>query len=224
MARKKSSASTETAGGAVKLSEMVEKMHVQLTFVEDLLGSWPADEDLLTRFIASKAPAPWLGDEESEVAKEAEHSEEVVEGNYTCFPNDEKGLFLWNYVIKGALKEAGNTLKDALGIKNLRSKIDNYVFIRPRRIYLTRNGKIITEPDDVLERPLRAMTMQGPRVTLAGSERLKAPVTITFTIELIKNKEVTMDTIRTLLDYGKFKGIGQWRNGGFGEFEWAEAS
>ncbi len=119
-------------------------------------------------------------------------------------------------------KEAGNVIKDDLGVKNLRAKIDNCVFIFPRKIYIYRNGAVMQEPDDVLERPLRGQTAQGPRVTLVGSERIKAPASIEATIELLMHKELDMNLIRELLNFGRFKGIGQWRNGGFGAFEWEE--
>jgi hypothetical protein len=195
----------------------VDKFEVKIKFVEDILGSWPADQDILTRFISNKAPSPWLQAEENDAVPER-----AQEGGYTVFPQDKTGLFLWNFHIKGFLKEAGNNLKSALKVKNLRSKIDNYVFIQPRKIYLQRDGQIITEPDDILERPVRAQTMQGPRVALVGSERVKAPAEITFAVEVVQNDEVTLDVIRQLLEYGAYKGLGQWRNGGWGSFDWEE--
>ncbi|MGB9660691.1 MAG: hypothetical protein ACPL5F_01570 [Moorellaceae bacterium] len=197
----------------------IDRMGVRVTFTEDVLGSWPADENLFTRYVSSKAPSPWLGEEEQKSLRE--RSEET---GLTVFPQDEKGVHFYNYHLKGFIKEAGNVLKgaEAVGIKNLRSKIDNYVFVQPRRIYFYRDGAVVKEPDDILERPLRAQTAQGPRVTLAASERVKAPVTLEFVIEVIENKEVTLDILRTLLDYGSYKGLGQWRNGGWGSFEWEE--
>ncbi len=85
-------------------------------------------------------------------------------------------------------------------------------------------GEIVAEEDDVLERPLRGQTARGERITLLASERVLPPAQIVFTVELIEHKEVTLDTIRAILDYGKYKGLGQWRNGGWGrfEFEWGE--
>lgn len=192
------------------------KLRVKLTFNENLLGSLPADEAVLTRFVSSKAPAPWLEAEEGDVLPEY-----TQDRGLTVFPQDENGLFLWNYQFKGFLKEAGNILKEQLKIKNLRSKIDNYVFVHPRRLYLQRNGVNILEPDGVLERPLRGQTAKGPRVSLVGSEIVNVPVTLDATIEVLRG-EVTIKTIKAILDYGKLKGLGQWRNGGFGTFTWSE--
>lgn len=197
----------------------VEKLNIKLTFVESILGSMPADPAVYTKYIAEKAPAEWLKDEEVEDAEKFADPDK----NVTVFPQDSQGLFLYNYHLKGFVKEAGNTLKDQLKIKNLRSKIDNYVFIEPRKIYLTRpGGQIITEEDDILERPLRGKTMQGERITLVASERVRPPVEIEFEIQLLQHPEIRLDTLREILNYGMFKGIGQWRNGGWGKFKWIE--
>lgn len=195
----------------------LQEMKVRIKFIQPILGSLPADEEIYTRYVLSKAPSDWSGAEEAEEFTPRDYDKGV-----TVFPCDDKGVYLWNYHIKGFIKNAGNVLKDQLKIKNLRNKLDDYLFIKERKIYLYRNGRIIPENDGVLERPLRGMTMQGPRVSLASSEMIEPPAEATFTIQLIEHKEITMDTIRTLLDYGRFLGIGQWRNGGFGQFEWQE--
>lgn len=195
----------------------IHEMKVRIKFTQPILGSMPADEELYTKFIASKAPAEWLVDEEVENIPEVDYDKGV-----TVFPQDKQGIFLYNYHIKGFFKHAGNVLKDQLKIKNLRSKLDDYLFILERKIYLIRDGKIIQEEDRILERPLRAKTMQGERVALASSEVIDPPAEAIFTVQLLEHKEVKMDTIKELLDYGRFMGIGQWRNASFGSFEWEE--
>lgn len=195
----------------------IHEMKVRIKFTQPILGSMPADEELYTKFIASKAPAEWLVDEEVENIPEVDYDKGV-----TVFPQDKQGIFLYNYHIKGFFKHAGNVLKDQLKIKNLRSKLDDYLFIKERKIYLIRDGKIIQEEDRILERPLRAKTMQGERVALASSEVIDPPAEAIFTVQLLEHKEVKMDTIKELLDYGRFMGIGQWRNASFGSFEWEE--
>jgi hypothetical protein len=195
----------------------IHEMKVRIKFTQPILGSMPADEELYTKFIASKAPAEWLVDEEVENIPEVDYDKGV-----TVFPQDKQGIFLYNYHIKGFFKHAGNVLKDQLKIKNLRSKLDDYLFIKERKIYLIRDGKIIQEEDRILERPLRAKTMQGERVALASSEVIDPPAEAIFTVQLLEHKQVKMDTIKELLDYGRFMGIGQWRNASFGSFEWEE--
>jgi hypothetical protein len=195
----------------------MEELRVKINFVQPILGSMPADEELYTKYIAEKAPADWLKDEEV-----ADHKEKEYDRNVTVFPQDKKGIFLYNYHIKGFIKNAGNVLKGQLKIKNLRNKLDDYLFIKERKIYLMRDGKVIEEEDEILERPLRAMTMQGERIALTASEMINPPAQAEFTIQLVEHKEITMNTIRELLDYGKLQGIGQWRNGGYGQFIYEE--
>lgn len=197
----------------------VDKINVRINFIESILGSAPADPDIFTRFVSARAPSPWLQAEENDTIPER-----TQDTGATVFHCDDKGLFLYDYHIKGFLKEAGNVLKntDGIKIKNLRSKIDNYVFIRPRRIYLMRNGKPIQEEDEILERPLRGMTARGERVSLVKSEVVHTPCYIECTVEVLQHKEVKPAVIRKLLGYGRYKGIGQWRNGGWGRFEWEE--
>lgn len=201
---------------------MITKLSVHLTFVEDVLGSQPASKELHSLYIAEKLKNR-VSHADDDPARMADEEQDAIRSlqdkGVTVFPQDDNGLHLWDYQIKGFLKEAANVLKDGLGIRNARSKIDNYVFVKPRKIYLYRDGEIITEPDDVLERPIRAMTAQGQRVTLVSSEVVYKGADADFEIWIIDNKEITPDTIKKLLEYGKLKGLLQWRNGGFGAFE-----
>ncbi len=194
-----------------------EKMFIRIDFTEDILGSLPADKDILTRFISHKANAPWLEAEEGDCLPE-----KTDDSNHTVFPQDHLGMFLWNYHLKGFIKEAGNNLKDHVNVKNLRSKMDNFLFVHDRRLYLYRGKDIIQDADSILERPLRAQTARGPRVSLVGSERVSTPVTIYSTLELLYHKELNFELVKDLLTYGKLKGLGQWRNASWGTFDWAE--
>ena len=82
------------------------------------------------------------------------------------------------------------------------------------------------EEDEVLERPLRAMTMKGERVTLAGSEEIYDPWTIRIELTLIPNegsktsRALTWQDVEDALDFGEYMGLGQFYNGGYGRFTW----
>ena len=60
----------------------------------------------------------------------------------------------------------------------------------------------------------------GERICLANSEMIPAGAEIEFTICLLKDdmEKVTEEW----LDYGKYSGIGQWRNASYGAFTWEE--
>ena len=188
----------------------VTTLNVELTFETEMLGTAPKDPEVYRTYIESKKPEGINEEEYLTVEK-------VEEKGWSGFRSDENGLFIMEYMIMGFLKNVGNILKDTneIKIKNLRSKLSNYVFVSPRRIYL---GK--KEPDGVEERPLRAMTMQGPRVTLARSDYINEQTVIGFQIKIIENKEITPELIMKLLDYGEYCGLGQFRNGGYGRFRY----
>ena len=195
----------------------LEELKFQITLQEKLLGTVPKRKDVFSRYIASERTGP----EEIAAVPEGEES------GYTGFFTKPEGIYLYDFHIKGFLKEAGNVLKDSMtltlgdtsktgkGIKNLRSKIDNYVFVFPREIRLQER------PDGVIERPLRAMTKQGPRISLAKSDYVNAGLTFEITVKLLPHKEINRRVIETLLDYGALKGLGQWRNGSWGRFTWS---
>ena len=199
------------------------RANVVLTFTEPLLGSAPVNREVYAKYIEScrekrvDALAELAGSEVETLPPVVDEAK-----GWTSFHKDETGIFLYDYAIKGFLKEAANVLKDGVGEKNLRSKFDNYVFVRPRRAHPTRDGKTILEPDGVLERPLRAMTPQGPRVTLARSDYLKAGCSLEFAVLVISGSPFRHpeELLESCLQYGSLKGLGQWRNGGYGSFDY----
>lgn len=186
----------------------MQELHVRIRLLTPMLGTVPKDKAVYSTYIAGKDP---------ERAEEVDSVEEIEEKGWTGFHKDESGLFVFDYFIKGFIKNAGNVLKEEVKIKNLRSKLSDFLFVFPRKVSL---GK--QTPDGVLERPLRAQTAQGPRVTLARSDYIAEGTEISFTIKIIGHKEITIDKIKELLAYGELQGLGQFRNGGFGRFEVVE--
>lgn len=187
---------------------MFEKAIVEIELIEPMLGTVPKDPEVYKTYIESKKPEE-VSEDESKTVEKTEAK------GWTGFHADEGGLFIYDYMIKGFLKSAGNNLKDTVKVKNLRSKLNEFLFVKPRRIHL--GGQ--TEPDGVLERPLRAQTMQGPRVTLARSDYINAGMKLKFEIHWIAKSPVTFKMIETLFAYGEYKGIGQFRNGSYGQFK-----
>ncbi len=81
--------------------------------------------------------------------------------------------------------------------------------------------KIAIHTDDAIkecQRPLRASTMQGERVSIAVSEEVQATAWCEFVVYLLDPSD--WPTVQEWLDYGKYNGLGQWRNSGKGAFVW----
>ena len=184
-----------------------------------ILGSSPASKDIRTKFVISKAPTQEAQTDEEAIMRDLD------EKGLTIFHTDALDrMCIMDYQVKGFLKQAMKTAKTQLNVSQPASKIDRLVFIEPRFIPLMRNGKPIMEEDDILERPLRAQTMQGERVTLASSEMILDPWEATFEVTLLPNSAtktssaITFDTVETAFQYGMFNGLGQWRNASYGKF------
>ncbi len=190
-------------------------LRVRLTFTESILGTSPANEDIYREFIGSKAPdASTVDDEVAALGSDA-----VVEKGMTVFPRLEDGRpFLWDYQIKGFFKDTCGGLRKVPGtksskIKAFKKEIDKLIFPEPRKIPIHFDGEI-----GECQRPLRAQTMQGERVSLAISEEIPAGATVEFEVFCFSSDHA--EAVKEWLSYGRWSGIGQWRNSGHGRFTW----
>lgn len=197
----------------------MKEMKVRLTFTEEVLGTASNDKEIHAEFIASKAPdAP---SREEEIA--AIGVDEAIAKGKTVFPKDENGHpFLFDYQIKGFFKNAAKAFGYVGGSSKLtayKTKIDNLVFVKERRIPF-----IIPEGEEIgdCQRPLRAQTAQGERISLANSETVPAGTQVEFTIMVMVDS--LMKNVIEWLDYGQLNGIGQWHNSGKGRFTWTDIS
>lgn len=199
-------------------------MKVKITFLEPVLGTWPNNKNIAEEFIASKAPdASTIEDEIAALGVDA-----VTEKGKTVFPRNEAGEpVLYDYQVKGFFKDACGMLRRVGGkdettgkkraanlsgkLTAYKSVIDGLIFVQPRMIPITVNGEIHD-----CQRPLRAQTMQGERVSLANSEEIPEGSTAEFDIVCLD--KALEPTVREWLDYGVLRGLGQWRNSGKGRF------
>jgi hypothetical protein len=198
-----------------KEEHTMTKVHVKLTFTDDLLGTSSGNPELHREFIASKAPgAAKMEEEVASLGVEA-----VEEKSMTVFPKMADGTpYLWDYQIRGFFKEICGAMRGIPGtksskVKAYKKKVDNTIFVEPREIPLDLHGMKIAD----CQRPLRASTMQGERIALANSEVCPQGTTCEFDVLCMVDEDV--DMLREWLEYGKYKGIGQWRNSGKGRFE-----
>ena len=195
----------------------LKTIKVKVTFIEELLGTASNNPELHSEYIASKAPTE--ANAEEEVA--AINVEEAIEKAMTVFPRNEDGNpILFDYQIKGFFKDAAGVLKRVPGtkaskVKAYKKEIDGLLFVAPRMIPLNMPSAM-----GECQRPLRASTAQGERIALAHSEAAPAGTTITFEIQCMTDDMYAL--AKECLDYGIYRGIGQWRNSGKGRYVWEE--
>lgn len=172
------------------------------------------------------------------------------------FHADKHGPFLFDYALKGFLKEsarrlaqAGKRDEDADGPEEddsdedakptkkkpkkkaggksaytqLQDKVSGFLFVFPRKVYfrecdLRKDDKGQVEFDS-LERPLRAQTAQGPRITVVRSDSVPAGAEIDFQVRMYKGGGISLAVLEEIFAYGQYQGLGQWRSGGYGRFD-----
>lgn len=192
----------------------MKTIKIRITTTEEMLGTASADPGLHTSYIASKAPnAPSL---EEEVA--AIGVDEVAEKAMTVFPRVNGQPIMWDYQMKGFFKDACGVLRKVTGtesskIKAFKKEIDGLIFVSPRAIPIKTDGTVST-----CQRPLRASTPQGERIALVSSESIPAGAVLEF--EVLCMVDAHEKLIKEWMEYGKFRGLGQWRNSGKGRFNY----
>jgi len=200
------------------LTDEIVKKTFEVEMLTEILGTIPREQEIFDKFLASKRPA-----ETNVVDEDLPEPIEGEEKGYTGFYTDpEKGLMVKDYQIRGFLKNAGSATQyqiDPTGIFDIKGKIDKFVFVFPRNIYLG-----VKEPDGAIERPLRVEDQRTglSRVCLAKSDYVNPGLKFKIEIHVLPNKWLSMEMIESFLEYGQYCGLGQFRNGSYGRFAFKE--
>lgn len=193
--------------------KIMKKLQYTLCFQEPLLGAIPKNPEIYKQYIMKRAAL-----EDEEIAKEVNSVESVEESGWTGFHWDDAGIFLFDYVVKGFLKDACGVLRRAQGTESIKLKaykkvIDGLLFIAPRKLRLELPAG---EEIGIVERPLRTSGPTGDRVALARSDSCPPGTKVSF--DLVVLGEVGEKLLTEWFDYGALRGLGQWRNAGYGSF------
>lgn len=209
-----------------------DRYKLQITLETDMLGVTPLSAEIFQDYVAAAAIDE--GVDAEDLAEEEETIPEVSSG-WTGFHRDANdNPLIYDYVVKGFCKGACYGLRRSKGtlsskITAYKKQIDHGVFITPRQITLQvpENQAMVEAPEDGSTdvpmslpnvRPLRASTAKGERVAIAYSESVPPGTTATFTIDVLANTPITEKVLREWFDYGRFHGLGGWRNAGWGRF------
>lgn len=200
----------------------IRKYNVEIELLEDQLGTIPVSKSIFAKHLASKITQKGKRDGmtpeeiqeriDEDLESYDEDDSDLKAGYTTFFKDEDKNPYIKDYMIKGFLKDAASALKQFGKHKQLRSKVVKFVFIEPRKILLPKQEKY-----NVLERPLRAMTARGERVSIARSDTIPAGTIIKFTVVCLAGI-ISKKCLETLFEYGKYIGVGQFRSGGYGKF------
>ena len=173
-------------------SMIMEKHYFELELLEDCLGTGPSDKDLLSTFIASRAPD--AASREEEIAALGEDT--MVQKGTTVFyrgifrdngkkfmdvldrtegfkfsPDDTdfiKMPFFWNYQIRGMFKDSCGLLSrasygESANVKAYKKVIDGGIFVFPRRLAIKTAPYYISDEGEVIPcDPNNLMVLQRP--------------------------------------------------------------
>jgi hypothetical protein len=181
---------------------------VEIELLTAMLGTVPKDPEIYASYIASKG---------EDNADELETVPVDLEAKgWTGFHELDGQPIIYDYVIKGFFKDACSMLRRGASLSKkltaFKKVIDGLVFIEPRQISIQLSG-----PMELIERPLRAQTAQGERVALARSDAVPAGSRLAFEITVFDGGP-SEALIAEWLEYGQYRGLGQWRNSGAGKF------
>ena len=200
---------------------MWEKYEVELKFITPFASSTPKNPKDIEAMLEARMPvrAPInptpLPELAEQVAEEVEANEEVARG-YATFKRDGNGLYYEARCVRAHIKDCANALQGFLGIRALKSKVAQRVYVEPEKIYL---GK--TEPDGAETRIIHAMTMKGPRSSLKVIDYIN-DARLAFQLEVLDDGVITKDILEAIFEYGGTHGMGQERSQDWGRYEVVE--
>lgn len=195
-------------------------LEITWTFKTPVLGTAPSNPNIYTDYIADTAIKEGAING-NRLQEELDSLPANEDRGSTVFRRDTEGrpCFI-AYMLKGFFKDTCTAQRRfdvslSKGIAAHKAKINDVLFVTPQFIpILNQDGS--TPTITMFERPLRADTPQGARVALASSEMIAAGTQLHFTIENFATKLISKDVIKEWLNYGAMRGLGQFRNGGYG--------
>jgi len=197
----------------MKDKELWNVLKVRWDFEGRLCGSVPMQKDLVGPWLQSR-----MGEVDPEVEAEVLETIDEAQDRVTLgFQKDENGIFVRGGTVKAHLKDSANQIKDILGIKNLRSKVANRIYVAEYRIYIERNGETLQEPDSSFDQPIHVITPRGPRNSLKTIGFVEKAYFI-FTVKLLQDKEITREVLQSIFEYGGLHGYGGERGMGEGRY------
>lgn len=199
------------------------KYSVTMDFAYRLCGSVPQSKEIVPDWIKSRMPKnkPEDGKSAEEIEAEVIAELEKVELKTTVgFMKDDSGLWVRGGTIKAHLKDCANQVKDIdlVDVKTFRSKVANAVHIKEYKVHLRNGTEIIQDYCDSYEQPIHIFVVgQGPRSALKVINYAIKP-TLKFTMLILQHKEVTLETVTRIFEYGSIHGYGGERGMGEGRY------
>lgn len=229
---------TEDLMGAIDNSEVDsignwDKYRLNIHWLSPVLGTTPADNKSIVAWKSLAAAKDnrngilIVDDNGKTVAHEEGVEVELSEDKqgHTAFWKRNGKPCVMSYHVRGFINNATLVMKEDFrneGLKlpsRLAGKdpdpsriVRNNIKVEPFAV------EIADQIDGIFGRPVRAMTLQGPRISINVSEVVLRPKDSEFVLFVRPESGLQIHHIKHVLDYGLVEGISQWRSGGWGKF------
>lgn len=205
-----------------EVEKLATTYKIELKFIQPILGTSPADPEIYRNYLGGhEIDADTLEEEIEKIG-----TDEALDNRMTVFMKEDGTPLLKMHQIKGFLCSAAKALRrnsnsKIAGVTSYVQKIKDgvYIFNDEGDLYFP----IIFDGDiAVTQRPCRTENAHGdPQVFLNASEEIPKGATCQFNLQLLCSEDqLCAEDIFELFDYGKYRGLLQWRNGGYGSFKW----
>lgn len=242
--------SADRVGQPENLPIIKDTMKIEIMLMSMALGMTPSDPNSLKYVAKEDDEMDPYGDPDTQNERTAtiwpkakfimgeQDGRWTLVNEFRCPKSDDPVQlpFIYNYQLRGMFKDACGLLakaknNESSALKAYKKWIDGNIFVSPRKVafnvpevYLDDNGEEVPTYNDkklnTYARPLRTSGPTGERSAIAVSEFVPAGTTFKFEIAFTDPK--LRNVLIEWLDYGLFRGIGQWRNSGTGTFMWRE--
>jgi len=149
----------------------------------------------------------------AEQVKEEVQAKEEVERGYATFKRDDNGLYYEARCVRAHLKDCANVIAGQLGIKGLKRRLADRVYVEPEKLYIDRK-----EPDGSETRIVHAMTPRGPRSSFKTFDYAERP-RLGFTLKVLNDGVITKKILEKVFQYGEIHGMGQERGQDMGKYK-----
>lgn len=223
---------------------MWDRYLLTMNFEHRLCGSVPMSKQIVRAWLEAKAPKNKPKDAEkdfdeieTEVVDTIDEAQEIMERVTLGFQKVDGILVVRGGTIRAHFKDCANQVKKAVGHvdlgdkypkgkvtkkdghKQLKARVANDLFIEQYFVNITRNGTPITEPDDHYEQPVHVWAGGYQQNALKIINYVERP-TLSCTIRILKNSEVTHKMLQAILEYAGWHGYAGERGLQEGRYTW----
>lgn len=211
---------------------------VELRFRDKVLGTQPKSREVMKKWLESKHVAAEIIEEQMAKLSPEQNIEEETQMAWTGFFTDERGPWIGTYQVKAMFREMLTTLGITVEKRGSKQTYQHLMEIlacdvnrgmlkgpASSRLYLWREGQVVSEPDGSEERTGHVVTPQGPRSILKKHDYI-AQASLRFLVSVPARMAEGRSTsvlgdreVARCLAHGGGDGIGCSRSQGFGTFD-----